>query len=183
MIGSHELFYPPRIRSFLHRVENVHYKEFGFPSIAFALGTRASTGWHIFTLQSDFSFREAYIRHHFRGWQRILFNIIARDAFAEGAEVFLPRGCDILETCFPARFKPDRVPRAWNAIYDYTAKYFGMELAPIMQPVNCQVLEKGKPVYINLFYRLNISTTDDKKKTRKNNGVRSSRQGCDPAGE
>jgi hypothetical protein len=161
LIGSHELFYPPRVRNFLRRVQSVHYKEFGFPSIAFALGTKAPTGWYIFTLQSDLFFRKAYIRHHFRGWQRILLYIIARQASAEGAEVFLPRGCDIVKACYPAKFKPDRVPRAWNAIYDYTAKHFGMELVPTLQPVNCQAVKDGEPVYLDLFYCLKNSNMDD----------------------
>jgi hypothetical protein len=157
LIGCHDLFYPPRICNFLHRVENVHYKKFGCPSIAFALGTKSSTGWYILDLQSDFSFRDAYIRHHFRGWQRILFNIITMHAIAEGKDVFLPRSSDIVRTCYPAKNRPEKIPTAWKVTYDYTAKYFGMELVPRKESINCQVLKKGKPVYFDFFYRFSNS--------------------------
>jgi len=50
----HELlFYPPRVRRYLRRVNRNHYFDNGYPSIAFALGMKAQGAWFVFVLQSD----------------------------------------------------------------------------------------------------------------------------------
>jgi len=154
LVGSPDLFYPPNVRRFMSQVQNVHYKENGFPSIAFAIGTKISDMWYILTMQSDLFFRSTYIRKHIRGWQKILFCIIAGQAANEGSGICLPRSCDIVKACYPPYFKPARAPEMWNCFYDYTAKYFGMELIEKTENVNCQVSKDGKPVYIDRFYCL-----------------------------
>lgn len=76
LVGHRDIFYPPRVRRYLQRVNNVHFRIGGFPSIAFAIGIMKKTEWYLCTLQSDLFFRNSYIRDHIRGWQRVLFSLI-----------------------------------------------------------------------------------------------------------
>lgn len=160
LVASEDLFYPPRVRKFLRRMNNVHYKIDGFPAIGFALGLKEFKYWYIFTLQSDLLYRTSYIRDHFRGWEKILFCILIGRARTEGATIFLPRSCDILLSCYPTEFTPDSVPLSWKQIYDYTANYFGMKLRDLSEPVDSQVFDSGPPAFLKSFYCLETKPTD-----------------------
>jgi hypothetical protein len=110
LLASKELFYPPRVRRYLLRVNNNHYFNGGFPSIAFALGTKLRDDWFVFVLQSDLAFRTpSYVRGHFRGWTRILLSTVLERARNQAKAIYICRASDALRTCHPAFPKPQQV--------------------------------------------------------------------------
>lgn len=152
------LFYPSRVKRYLRRVNNNHYFCDGYPSIAFALGVRASDAWFVFVMQSDLALRNpSYIRDHFRGWRKVLFANILRLAAGKATTVYLCRSEDVLRACnkdFPA---PREVPIAWSKIYDETASFFGMKPVRLRERVDAQVFPGQPAVTTDCFYALSIT--------------------------
>jgi hypothetical protein len=154
LLARSNLFYPVKIRKYMSQVKNVHYKEGGFPAIAFALGKRISGNWFIFALQSDLMFRCSYIRSYVRGWQRILLSILKREAEQECASLYLVRSCDVFAGCYPVKFRPPVIPPVWREIYDGAAAYFDAKLAYLPKPLDINVLSLGQENLTPAFYRI-----------------------------
>ena len=161
LLTSKDLFYPPRVRTYLRRVNNNHYFSGGFPSIAFAIGTQLRDEWFVFALQSDLAVRTpSYVRSHFRGWERVLFSTIVRKARNQARAVYLCRASDALRTCHPSFPIPQQVPSSWRFTYDGTADFFGMQLVRLQKPVNMQLYPSQRPIVAEYFYKLDVKACD-----------------------
>jgi hypothetical protein len=157
LLTSKDLFYPPRVRTYLRRVNNNHYFSGGFPSIGFAFGTKLGHEWFVFVLQSDLAVRTpSYVKSHFRGWARILFSTIMRKARNQAKAIYICRASDALKTCHPLFPKPQQVPYSWQVTYDGTADFFGMQLVRLQKPVNMQLYPRQKPILVEHFYKLDV---------------------------
>ena len=157
-------FYPPLVKKYLRRMENNHYFSCGFPSIAFALGEKKSDGWYVYVLQSDVvGARSALVRQHFRGWRKVLFAHILREAIEKTSNIFLCSAADVLRACRPEFPRPDQAPESWMAIYDDTARFFNMEQVQASKPINIQIYPDLPAVPTDRFYRFVI--TDRTKET------------------
>jgi hypothetical protein len=100
LMADDSLFYPPLVKRYLRRMENNHYFSRGFPCIAFTLGEKKSDGWYVYVLQSDVvGARTASVRQHFRGWRKILFTYVLREAVKNTSNVFLCSAPDVLRAC------------------------------------------------------------------------------------
>jgi hypothetical protein len=155
LVTSEELFYPPRVKSYLRRVNNNHYFSRGFPSIAFALGTVRGDDWFIYVLQSDLAIRSpSYVRGHFRGWARVLLSTILEKARGRAKAIHICRASDALRTCHPSFSRPREVPSSWQCTYDATAAFWRMQLVCV-QALNIQLYPQQKPILARRFYRLN----------------------------
>ena len=162
LMSGGDLFYPPRIRQYLRRVKNNHHFTGGYPSIAFALGTKTEHAWFVFTLQSDLAFASpSYVRDHFRGWRKVFFDRIITLARHHTGALYLCRALDAVRTCHPRFSVPSSVPPSWKVIYDGTATFFGMELISLRKPVNIQLYPRQRPVFTRHFYRLALDSSSD----------------------
>jgi hypothetical protein len=158
LMPEESLFYPPRVKRYLRRVNSNHYFYNGFPSIAFALGRRIGGVCCLMVLQSDLSFRApSYIRDYFRGWRKVLFAVIVRAVLKDTRLIYLPRTEDVLRCCHKGFRAPQSVPESWKCIYDATAETFGMELIRLGKKVNIQVFSDQRGVYTDYFYALDLS--------------------------
>jgi hypothetical protein len=158
LMADDSLFYPPLVKKYLRRMENNHYFSRGFPSIAFSLGEKRADGWYIYVLQSDVvGGRVALVRQHFRGWRKVLFAHILRDAIEKTSNVFLCSAEDVLRACRPEFPGPDQVPESWMAIYDDTARFFKMDKVQTSQPINVQIYPDLPKVQTDRFYRFAIT--------------------------
>jgi hypothetical protein len=158
LLADEDLFYPPRIRRYLKAVRANHYFRNGYPSLAYALGTRQRGNWFIFAMQSDLAGRKpAYIREHLRGWRRILFGHVIRLATDSAESIFLSRAADVLRACHPDYQRPLQPPAAWKAIYEKTADFFGMRAVTLDEGVDIQIF-RGQPVVpVKRFFRLKLT--------------------------
>ena len=152
------LFYPPRVKRYLRRVNGNHYFCDGYPSIAFALGMKTKEAWFIFVMQSDLALRgPSYIRDHFRGWRKVLFTSILRLAVGQTKNVYLCRVEDVvraLHSDFPVR---SAAPAAWNTIYAGTADFFSMEPTRLREPIGIQVFQEQAQITTDQCYALSIT--------------------------
>lgn len=159
LLACKDLFYPPRVKAYLRRANRNHYFSGGFPSIAFSLGTKLGDEWYVFVLQSDLAFHTpAYVRGHFGGWARILLSAIINKARNDAKAIYLCRAGDALRTCHPSFPIPQQVPASLEAIYDRTARLFGMQLMKLQKPINIQLYPSQKPMLADSFYKLEVST-------------------------
>jgi hypothetical protein len=157
LMPDEDIFYPYRVKRYLRQVQNNHYFYNGFPSIAFCLGSTSEEAWYIFVLQSDIAYRQpSYIREHFRGWRKILFAKIKEMAMGKTRSICLCRPEDVIKCCHPGGIIPKKVPETWREIYDATAKYFNMKIVQLDKRINIQTFKNLKPVYTNIFFRLNL---------------------------
>ena len=163
LMADDSLFYPPLVKRYLRRMENNHYFSRGFPCIAFALGEKKSDGWYVYVLQSDVvGARTASVRQHFRGWRKILFTYVLREAVENTSNLFLCSAPDVLRACRPEFPRPDQALENWKVISDSTAQFFGMELVQVPTPVDIQIYPELPAVSVNRFYR--FAVTDQNKK-------------------
>lgn len=157
LMPGEELFYPQRVKRYLRRVNSNHYFCDGYPSIAFALGTKTPRAWFIFVMQSDLALRgPSYIREHFRGWRKVLFANIVRMARGHAATIYLCRSEDVLRACHSSFRPPQRVPGSWEAIYNRTAGDFCMQLVEIPERVNIQLFPDQPEMVVDNFYQLPV---------------------------
>lgn len=158
LMTSSDLFYPPKVRKHLTSVKRNHYRLSGYPSIAFALGSKIKNDWYIFVIQSDLIFEKpASIREHFRGWRKVILANIVQHASKEADNIFLCTAGDRLKCCHPRFAKPEKLPRNWEIFYDETAKFFNMKMTKTKTEVNIQIFARHKPVYTNQFYKLSFA--------------------------
>lgn len=158
LMADEELFYPPRIKRYLRRVNNNHWFSDGFPSLAFSLGIRGRDAWYVFVLQSDLAFRSPpYVRDHLRGWRKILFASILRLASKRVPRVYLCRAEDALRACSSCLPVPRVVPESWKSIYERTAADFGLRPIRLGRPVDIQLLPNCGSVYADAFYEATIT--------------------------
>jgi hypothetical protein len=158
LMADDSFFYPPVVKQYLRRMENNHYFSHGFPSIAFALGEKKSDGWYVYVLQSDVvGARSALVRQHFRGWRKVLFAHILRDAVENTSKVFLCSASDVLRACRPEFPRPDQALENWMSIYDDTARFFNMERVQASRPINIQIYPDLPAVPADRFYRFAVT--------------------------
>jgi hypothetical protein len=158
LMADDSFFYPPLVKKFLRRTENNHFFSKGFPSIAFALGEKRLDGFYIYVLQSDVvCSRSAVIRQHFRGWRKVLFAHVLREAVDTTSNIYLCSAVDVLRACRPEFPRPFQVPKSWISIYDDTARFFGMEAIELPAPINIQIYPDLPTVPTSRFYRLEIN--------------------------
>jgi hypothetical protein len=159
LMSGDTLFYPPRVRQYLRRVKNNHHFTGGYPSIAFALGTKTKHAWFVFALQSDLAFASpSCVRDHFRGWRKVFFDRIINLARHHTSALYLCRAADAVRACHPRFSTPSSVPASWEVIYDGTAKFFRMELMCLGRPVNIQLYPRLRPVFARQFYGLTLDS-------------------------
>ena len=160
LVTAPDLFYPRRLRLYLprsiHWTYN-HYRNGKHPAIAFALGRRIGAALYIFTLQSDLVHQgPAYVREHFRGWRRVLFNEILVEATrARIATIRLSRSSDVRKTYDTEIGCPSAIPRLRHYVYDDTAAFFKMRKVRIDKQLNIQPLCDFPLAYTREFYNLN----------------------------
>jgi hypothetical protein len=158
LMARRELFYPVRVHKYLPRFAWSHSREDKYPAIAFALGKIINDEMFIFVLQSDLVFQgPAYIREHFRGWRKVLFREVIRYAEGRASRVYLNTSDNVFRTCHPGYHPPKVVPPIWKAIYEGTAKYFGMTRKKVDRRHNIQVLTDVQCRYANEFHYLELS--------------------------
>ena len=155
LMPGEQLFYPPRVKRYLRRVNSNHYFSGGFPSIAFALGIKRPDAWFVFVMQSDVALRSpSYIREHFRGWRKVLFANIVRLAHGNASMLYLCRAEDVLRACHSGFSPPRTVPTAWHAIYDQTAGDFHMQIAQLSDNVDVQLFPRQPRIFADSFHAL-----------------------------
>src|SRR5260370_17632451 len=157
LFASKDLLYPPRVKTYLQRVTNNHYFSGGFPSIAFALGTKLRDDWFVFVLQSDLAIgTPSYVRDHFRGWAKVLFSTVLEKARNQAKAIYVCRANDALRTCHPSFPRPEQVPSSWQVSYDATAAFFWMQLVHLLSPLSMQLYPRQKPVLVQRFFKWNM---------------------------
>lgn len=158
LMPDDRLHYPPRVRRFLRSVQNMHYRANGYAAIAFALGRISNGICYIFVLQSDLAFRKpAYIREHFRGWRKVLFEHAKRIASRTSRVIFLPSADDVAKCWHPTFPKPEVAPASWLDIYDRTATDFDLSPIALSRPINIQVYSDLEPVWTRRFFAGQLS--------------------------
>jgi hypothetical protein len=158
LMPDEDIFYPPRIKRYLRRVQNNHYFCNGFPSIAFCLGSITEEASYLFVIQSDIAYRKpSYLREHFRGWRKILFYEIVDKVLNKTRVLYLCRSQDIINCCHPRCITPQKIPGTWRETYEGTAAYFKMKPVRLSKAVNIQTFQDIKPVYTNIFYKLDLN--------------------------
>jgi len=140
---------------------------------AFALGmSRKEHGavvWYLLTLQSDLAFSpRAALRDYLRGWRKVLFGCIKAYATSRSIDVIRlsPAGEVFRAAVFRNRSVPGRIPPVWEAIYDGTAREFGMVRTEIEDPLNIQVLPRRRPCFSKEFFELRLKGTQPMKEKR-----------------
>jgi len=150
LLSDRRLFYPKQIRQHLRSKNQVRHLAYDqMNSIAFALGREIKDDWFILIMQSDIAYASpAYLRGHFRGWRKVLFNEIAAHAKLQNKHLHLLSADSSLQTCRQSTLVPHTPPESWRAIYDMTAKEFSMNIIHLNEPVDIQLYPRQQPIFV-----------------------------------
>ncbi|MBC2705141.1 hypothetical protein [Desulfobacula sp.] len=160
LMPNGNLFYPPRIRRKLCRFSYNHYKKGGYSSICFSLCKIINKDCFVVVMQSDYVRKNSsYIKDHFRGWRKILLMVIAYKLRNICENIFIPSAEDIFKGCHPDFSKSDCTPTQWFQIYDRTAMDFGASEVHLQNPVNIQMYDGNKPVWVENCFKIKINNS------------------------
>lgn len=149
------LYYTPSVR---RDIRKFPYNFYHVPNgIGWALGSMQlvdNKRWlFILNLQSDLSSCNANpLRQIFRGWQRILFLLTIKLAQEfKISRIAIPYAREIAKTRIPRNRNPP-LPKTWEALYDGTAKFFGLNIKNFDTSFDIQTLKNRANVECQDFW-------------------------------
>lgn len=155
LLAEPSLYYPPGVRQGLRKVawRNRHVPH----AIGWMLGMEkcwdGCKWWYVVNVQSDLmSSPESGVKEIFRGWQRVLFRLVAELARCRGVAMLALPSVEVL-----AQTRDDRVDRAsrrqaWHPLYDGLADFFHMRGTPNPYPTDTQPLLFSEAAWSSRFY-------------------------------
>lgn len=157
------LDHPAGVTRALRRARCQHVTSGAGRCAGFALGStrREAHGlvWYVYVLQSDLALlgRPA-LREYLRGWRKVLFACVLNAARAAGAaEVCLAPAEAVFGAAALYRgYDLRRLPQLWTAIYDRTAREFGMQERSVEPAVNIQAVPRRRAHQCARFYGLTL---------------------------
>jgi hypothetical protein len=160
LVTDFTLYYPPQVRADLAKFSPRHIQG----GIGWLLGTEQNIDqtkwWFILNLQSDAMSAQANsLREIFKGWQRVLFLMVAASAAQRGvSHIAIPSTSAVIKAATGDSNGPKAGARnTWHSLYEGTAEFFGLKRGRIAQSVDLQTMSWREPVKCRDFFQINVS--------------------------
>ena len=159
LVAEPTLYYPPKVREGIEKFCSMaaHVPR----GIGWMLGTKeqveGKNWWFILNLQSDLiSAQISSLKEIFRGWQRVLFQLVIMLAQRHGISVIaIPSARAVAKA---RSFHATRsVPENWLSLYDRTAEFFSMQWTSLREPIDLQTIWYSPAVWCSEFFVGDVS--------------------------
>ena len=158
LVFNYSSYYPPKVRDGLNKVYKRSWKKIHIiNSIGWIHGSREKIKnrkvWILKNIQTDLmSMKINAARQIFRGWERLLFFLILKEAQKRNVDkIYIPAARSIKRTyCKHSSFK--NVSGSLTGLYDGTAEYFSLNYLNDCPSTNIQVNYRRKKVICSEFY-------------------------------
>jgi len=158
LVFNYSSYYPPKVRDGLNKVYKRSWKKIHIiNSIGWIHGSREKIKnrkvWILKNIQTDLmSMKINAARQIFRGWERLLFFLILKEAQKRNVDkIYIPAARSIKRTyCKHSSFK--NVSGSLTGLYDGTAEYFRLNYLNDCPSTNIQVNYRRKKVICSEFY-------------------------------
>lgn len=163
LLAGPTLYYPPKVREGFKKAFSVFPMTTHVPKgIGWMLGTKrrieGKNWWFIINIQSDLMSKQiSSLKEIFRGWQRVLFQLLAVLAHRHNISVIaVPPAKAVMEACLSSSLTQS-VPENWQYLYEGTAEFFSMKTTSLRKPIDLQTLWYRRAAWCSEFYLGDVS--------------------------